>query len=197
MTQSRQNQQRTAIVYFGPELKDYLSLVQDDNRSQYIDYIQGPLQEQLGADMHHAGCPDREHYTIHGLRERRVQGRQGETRVVPICRVRCQGCRAVFTVLPSFLMRYRRQDTDCLGKLLKMNLGMGLSQRETATIYAWNQGPDEWRPGWIGSLVQWFGRLMPVSQLLMRLGLFRPQHLLSNEKFATLDGETIYLFLIS
>jgi hypothetical protein len=36
-------------------------------------------------------------------------------------------------------MRYRRQDTDCPGKLMEMNLGMGLSQRETATIYAWNQ----------------------------------------------------------
>jgi hypothetical protein len=74
-------------------------------------------------------------------------------------------------------MRYRRQDTDCLGKLLELNVGMGLSQRETATIYAWNQAGHEWRPGWIWALIQWFGCLLPVSLLLLRLGLFPPRTL--------------------
>ena len=31
----------------------------------------------------------------------------------------------------------------------------------------------------------------------MRLGLSLPEHLLSDEKFATLTGERIYLFLVS
>ena len=74
-------------------------------------------------------------------------------------------------------MRYRRQDTDCLGKLIEMNLGMGLSQRETAQIYAWNQTGHQWQPGWIWGLVQWLGGLMPVALLLMRLGLFPPRAL--------------------
>lgn len=74
-------------------------------------------------------------------------------------------------------MRYRRQDTDCLGKLMEMNLGMGLSQRETATIYAWNQSDPQWRPGRIWRLSQWLGCLMPVPLLLMRLGLFPPRAL--------------------
>lgn len=117
--------------------------------------------------------------------------------MIPICRVRCQGCQAVFTVLPSFLMRYRRQDTDYLGKLLAMNLGMGMSLRETGTIYTWNQTSKPWRPGWIWLLVRWLGCLMPVSLLLMRLGLFPPVPLLSDEKFASLAGEEIYLFLIA
>jgi Domain of unknown function (DUF6431) len=197
MKESSQNQKRTAIVYFGPKQEDYLKLLQAEDRSSYIDYIQAPLQQQLGLEMHHDGCLDTGRYTVHGLRERKVQGWLGQTQVIPICRVRCQSCRAVFTVLPSFLMRYRRQDTDCLGKLLEMVLGMGLSQRETATIHAWNQSTESWRPGWIWYLVQWFGNLMPVSSLLMRLGLLPPQHLLSDEKFATLDSEEIYLFLIS
>jgi hypothetical protein len=177
MTESRQNQKRTAIVYFGPQQEDYLKLVQAKDRSRFIEYIQRPLQEQLVSEMHHSGCCDTSCYTIHGLRERRVQGWLGETRVIPICRVRCQRCRAVFRVLPSFLMRYRRQDTDCLGKMWSMNLGMGLSQRETATIYAWNQPGHEWRPGWVWALIQWFGGLLPVSLLLMRLGLFPPRTL--------------------
>lgn len=58
-------------------------------------------------------------------------------------------------MLPSFLMRYRRQDTDYLGKLMELNLGMGLSLRETATIYEWNQGQGRWQPGWVWALIQW------------------------------------------
>lgn len=177
MAEAHQNQKRTAIVYFGDQQEDYLKLIQAPERSAFIEYIQRPLQAQLTQDMHHRGCSDRSCYTLHGLRERRVQGWLGEKRVIPICRVRCQSCRAVFTVLPSFLMRYRRQDTDCLGKLMEMNLGMGLSQRETATIYAWNQSDPQWRPGWIWRLSQWLGCLMPVPLLLMRLGLFPPRAL--------------------
>jgi hypothetical protein len=197
MKKSQQNQKRTAIVYFGSQHEDYLKLLQSEDRSKYIEYIQAPLQQQLIPEMHHIGCSDTSQYTIHGLRERKVQFWMGQTQIIPICRVRCQSCRAVFTVLPSFLMRYRRQDTDSLGKLMEMNLGMGLSQRETATIYAWNHSSDPWRPGWIWSLVQWLGHLIPVSLLLIRLGLLPPQHLLSDEKFATLEGKEIYLFLVS
>lgn len=177
MPEERHNQKRTAIVYFGPQQEDYLKLVQAEDRSAFIQFIQLPLQEQLVSEIHNSGCSDASCYTVHGLRERRVQGWLGETRVIPICRVRCQSCRAVFTVLPSFLMRYRRQDPDCLGKLMEMNLGMGLSQRETATIYAWNQRSHEWRPGWIWALVQWLGCLMPVALLLMRLGVIPPSAL--------------------
>ena len=122
MPEVRQNQKRTAIIYFGPEQADYLNLVQAENRREFLAYIQRPLQEQIGLEQHKSGCSRQSSYTVHGLRERRVQGWLGETRVIPICRVRCQGCRAVFTVLPSFLMRYRRQDTDYLGKLMEMNL---------------------------------------------------------------------------
>ena len=53
------------------------------------------------------------------------------------------------------------------------------------------------QPGWVWALVQWLGSLMPVSGLLMHLGLSLSEHLLSDEKFATLRGERIYLFLVS
>ena len=90
---------------------------------------------------------------------------------VPIYRVRCCGCGAVFTVLPSFILRYRRQDSDCLSKLLTLSLSMGLSQRQTATIYTWSGMERNWTPGWVWSLLHWLGKLLPVAWLLLRLGL--------------------------
>ena len=197
MSEPRVHQKRTAIVYFGATKQDYLSLVQEKKHSALLEYIQPLLKAQLQTEQHHDGCTDQGRYTIHSQRDRQLQGLMGSSETIPICRVRCQTCRAVFTVLPSFIMRYRRQDTDCLGKLLEMNLGMGLTLRETATIYNWMGKDRRWQPGWIWSLVQWFGCLLPVYMLLMRMGLTPPQHLLSDEKFAVLDGEKVYLFLVS
>jgi hypothetical protein len=198
MPQKRHNQNRTAIVYFGSTRQDYLDLVQaDDYHQAYIEYVQKPLQEQLSSDKHKPDCHDSSRYTVHSQRERQLKGWQGEAEILPICRVKCCDCKAVFTVLPSFIPRYRRQDTDCLGKLLELNLGMGLTQRETAQIYEWVNPAAGWHPGWVWSLIQWLGDLLPVSLLMMRLGLTPPQHVLSDEKFATLNGEQIYLFLLS
>ena len=174
MTAKQAYQNRTAIVQFGATKQDYLDLVQSEDRKALIAHLQAPLQSQLSVERHKPGCVDTSRYTIHGLRERQVQSWLGQAATIPICRVRCKSCRAVFTVLPSFILRYRRQDADCLGKLLELNLGMGLSQRETATIYSWLGIERGWQPGWIWSLVQWLGNLMPVCLLLMRLGLTPP-----------------------
>ena len=174
MAEKQPYQNRTAIVQFGTTKQDYLDLVQSEERKALIAHLQAPLQAQLSVERHKPGCADTSRYTIHGLRERQVQSWLGPAETIPICRVRCQSCRAVFTVLPSFILRYRRQDADCLGKLLELNLGMGLSQRETATIYSWLGTERGWQPGWIWSLVQWLGNLMPVCLLLMRLGLTPP-----------------------
>lgn len=197
MSASRQYQNRTAIIYFGSTREDYLQLLPAKDHGAYLEYVQPLLQAQLSLDKHDDGCKDTSRYTIHSQRSRSVQGWLGEKEVIPIFRTRCCCCRAVFTVLPSFIMRYRRQDVDCLGKLLEMNLGMGLSQRETATIYSWLGIERGWHPGWVWSLVQWLGHLLPVSLALLRLGLTPPPHLLSDEKFARLNGERIYLFLAS
>lgn len=197
MTATRPYQNRTAIVYFGPSKQDYLNLIEAQSHREYLDYAQLFLKEQLPLEMHHDNCHDSSCYTIHSQRTRFVQSWLGEKEEINICRVRCRCCRAVFTVLPSFIMRYRRQDTDCLGKLLEMNLGMGLTQRETATIYSWLGKERGWHPGWIWNLVQWLGNLLPVSLVLMSLGLTPPVHLLSDEKFAVLNAERIYLFLAS
>jgi len=197
MSEAHVNQKRTAILYFGATKQDYLSLVQEKRHSALLKYIQPLLKAQLQPEQHHDGCTDQSHYTIHSQRNRHLQGLSGQRETIPICRVRCQACRAVFTMLPSFILRYRRQDADCLGKLLEMNLGMGLTLRETASIYSWMGVEQGWQPSWVWTLVQWLGYLLPVSLLLMRMGLTPPEHLLSDEKFAVLNGEKVYLFLVS
>ena len=174
MSEQQTFQNRTTIVHFGATKQDYLNLVQSDDHKPLINHLQAPLQAQLSPDRHNPGCPDTSRYTLHSLRQRQLQGWLGAQETIPICRARCQSCRAVFTVLPSFIVRYRRQDADCLGKLLELNLGMGLSQRETATIYSWLGTERGWQPGWVWSLVQWLGNLLPVCLLLLRLGLTPP-----------------------
>lgn len=74
---------------------------------------------------------------------------------------------------------------------------MGLSQRHTALVYTWSGIERSWTPGWVWALLQWLGSLLPVAWLLLRLGLTPPEHVLSDEKFAALEGEPIYLFLVS
>jgi Domain of unknown function (DUF6431) len=197
MSEPRTNQKRTAILYFGETRQAYLNLVEPKRHKAFLEFIQPLLSAQLQVEQHHAGCSDQSHYTIHSQRNRQLQSLLGVKETLPICRVRCQNCRAVFTVLPSFILRYRRQDSDCLGKLLEMNLGMGLTLRETASIYSWMGIDHGWQPGWVWSLVQWLGNLLPVFVLLMRMGRTPPQHLLSDEKFAVLNGEKVYLFLVS
>ncbi len=181
------NHQRTAIVYFGSKREDYLCLAAAEDNKEFLSFIQQPLQAQLGSEKHRAGCADSSRYTGHGKRERYLQGWLGERVTVPICRVRCCSCGAVFTVLPSFILRYRRQDSDCLSKVSRAILSMGLSQRHTALVYTWSGLERSWTPGWVWGLLQWLGNLLPVTWLLLRLGLTPPEHVLSDEKFASLE----------
>ncbi len=67
-------------------------------------------------------------------------------------------------------MRYRRQDTDCLEKLLRLSLAMHLSQRHAALVYSWGGAERAWGPTWMWNLVQWLGNLMPVAWFLMAIG---------------------------
>jgi hypothetical protein len=69
--------------------------------------------------------------------------------------------------------------------------------RHTALVYTWSDIERSWTPSGVWDLLQWLGKLIPVTWLLLRLGLTPPEHILSDEKFATLDGEPIYLFLVS
>ena len=58
MKASRQYQNRTAIIYFGPTKQDYLKLVESESHQAYLDYAQPFLKEQLSLEMPHDGCND-------------------------------------------------------------------------------------------------------------------------------------------
>lgn len=174
MSDTHEYQNRTAILYFGATKEAYVNLVKADNHRDFLEYVQPRLKEQLTLERHNEGCEDIGRYTVHSQRDRQLQGWLGASESIPVCRVRCRNCRAVFTVLPSFILRYRRQDADCLGKLLEMNLGMGLTLRETARIYSWLGKERGWQPSWVWNLSQWLGNLIPVALLLIRLGLTPP-----------------------
>lgn len=83
------NQERTAVVYFGPQREDYFRLAAAEGRREFLSFIQQPLQVQLGAEKHRAGSGNTSRYTGHGQRERYVQGWLGERVRIPICR--CAG----------------------------------------------------------------------------------------------------------
>jgi hypothetical protein len=75
MSEQPKNQQRTAIIYFGPTQQDYQHLVEAEKRPAFIDFIQSPLQQQLGRELHRHDCACTSHYTVHQWRERTlVQG---------------------------------------------------------------------------------------------------------------------------
>ena len=48
-----------------------------------------------------------------------------------------------------------------------------------------------------GSLVQWLGKPNACVFTVAASGTHPPAHLLSDEKFASLEGEQIYLFLVA
>lgn len=50
------NQQRTAIVYFGPKWETYLELVEAEDSSEFLRFTQQPLQAQLGVEKHQPNC---------------------------------------------------------------------------------------------------------------------------------------------
>lgn len=68
------NQQLPAVIYFGSERETYLQLVQAADSKAFLQFIQQPLQVQLGVEKHKVNCPDRSRYTGLVLRERSVQG---------------------------------------------------------------------------------------------------------------------------
>jgi hypothetical protein len=104
MTEKQPYQNRTAIVHIGSTKQEYLSFIQSEDHQPLIQHLQAPLKAQLSAERHKPGCLDTGRYTLHSIRNRQLQGWLSEPETLPICRARCQSCRAVFTVLPSFIL---------------------------------------------------------------------------------------------
>ena len=65
MCKPSENQNRTAIIYFGETKQDYLRIVEEKGHRELLEYIQPLLKAQLQQEQHHEGCSDQSRYTVH------------------------------------------------------------------------------------------------------------------------------------
>ena len=158
------------------------------------------------ADGHGEGCPRQLHFTHHDTYVRYLKHFDGSGSLVSIMRVRCLECEAVFTGLPSFVVRYKRYDTDTLEKFMTLLFVTEDSYRMAGVEQALSMDDQRcgtWaalehaagmaiRPRALWGLVQWFGQLSP-AQLNLALGIEPPTHIIEDEKHMTQNGDKVYV----
>ena len=101
-----------------------------------------------------------------------------------IWRIQCTRCRAVFTVLPHFVLRYRKMRPDVAREALLATHG-GLSLELCATI--WHLSPMA-----LYRLICALGRHSLVS-VLLKCHLPLPAYILADEKHGKCLTERVYL----
>src|SRR6516165_10410160 len=103
---------------------------------------------------------------------------------VTIWRIQCTTCRAVFTVLPHFILRYRQMRPEVARDALVATHG-GLSLELCAVLYHLS-------PMALYRLICAFGHHSLVT-VLTRCGLPLPVYFLADEKHSRCLGEKVYL----
>ena len=103
---------------------------------------------------------------------------------ISIWRLQCTTCKAVFTVLPHFVLRYRSLHPDVARNALLATHG-GLSLEICAVI--WHLSPMA-----LSRLVCAFGRQSLVT-VLTRCGLPLPTYFLADEKHSRCLTDKVYL----
>jgi hypothetical protein len=104
-----------------------------------------------------------------------------------IWRLQCTTCRAVFTVLPHFVLRYRQMRPEVARDALLATHG-GLSLERCAVLYHIS-------PMALYRLICAFGHLSLVT-VLTRCGLLLPVYFLADEKHSRCLTEKVYLLTI-
>jgi hypothetical protein len=158
------------------------------------------------ATEHEAGCRRQLQFTHHDSYSRWAKHFNGRQSRVVIQRVRCLDCGAVFSVQPSFIIRYKRYETDALEKLMTLLFITEDSYRMAGVSQALaidDQQAGSWlaleasqaqaiQPLTLWRLVQWLGQLSP-AQLNLALGVEPPQIIIEDEKHATECGQKSYI----
>src|SRR5712691_318061 len=172
-TATREN--RTITVDFQDE-STYLPLLSDGKA--FVEFVVAFLLA-LGFQLKHkatcrgGGCLTRpSHY---------VRVRLGG---LTIWRIQCTTCRAVFTVLPQFVLRYRSMPPEVARDALLATHG-GLSLEWCAVIYHIS-------PMALYRVVCAFGRQSLVT-VLTRCGLPLPAYFLADEKHSRCLADKVYL----
>jgi hypothetical protein len=205
-------QKRTITLYLGNTLGEYeATYLTETGLKALIRRVETADSINWGclATGHEAGCPRQLHFTHHDSYSRWVKHFNGTQSVVVIHRVRCLDCGAVFSVQPSFLIRYKRYDTDATEKLMTLLFITEDSYRMAGvsqTLALDDQQAGTWaaleihqahaiQPLALWRLVQWLGQLSP-AQLNLALGVEPPQIIIEDEKHATECGQKSYIPLV-
>jgi hypothetical protein len=207
---NRQN--RTITLHLGNTLAEYEStylsqtgLVALIRRVEIADSLDwGCL-----ATGHEGECPRQLHFTHHDSYRRWAKHFDGSQSWVVIYRVRCLDCGVVFSVHPSFIIRYKRYETDATEKLMtllfitedsyrmaEVSQTLALDKQQAGTWRALETHQDQAiQPLALWRLVQWLGQLSP-AQLNLALGVEPPTHIIEDEKHASQGEQKSYIPLV-
>jgi hypothetical protein len=170
---TRQN--RTITIDFQDEAT-YFQLLGDPQA--FVEFVLAFLLSLGFQLLHKASCSEGGSLTRHSHYARlRLGG-------LTIWRVQCTTCKAVFTVLPHFVLRYRSMRPDIARDALLATHG-GLSLELCAVLYHIS-------PMALYRLVCAFGHQSLVA-VLTRCGLPLPAYILADEKHSRCLAERVYL----
>ncbi len=207
-----ERQNRTVTLYLGNTLAEYQELISTEEGLQTL-IRQVELADSIDwghlADGHHPGCPRCLHFTHHNSYTRWVKHFDSTKSLVTIIRVRCLECEAVFTIQPSFIVRYKRYDTDAIEKLMTLlfitedsyrmaavSQALGMDRQQAGTWVALAEAEGEAiSPMVLWGLVQWLGQLSP-AQLNLALGVEPPSHVIEDEKHLKECGQKVYVPIV-
>lgn len=175
-TPHRKNQNRSITVDFQDEAT-YHRLRHD--RRAFVEFVVAFITSLGFQLVHKCGCPGGCALTRHSSY---VRVRVGN---LVIWRLQCKHCRAVFTILPHFVLRYQSMTPEHAKQALLAVYG-GLSLEWTAMVV-----PDVSAMA-VYRLVRAVGRTSLVSALV-RCGLPLPPYLLADEKHSQCLGMKVYL----
>src|SRR5256885_5426594 len=148
------------------------------NTTAFVEFVLAFLLSTGFQLLHKASCSAGGRLTRHSHYARvRLGG-------LTIWRVQCTTCQAVFTVLPHFVLRYRRMSPDVARQALIATHG-GLSLEWCAVI--WNISPMA-----LYRVICAFGQ-QHVVPVLTRCGLPLPTYILADEKHSRCLTARVYL----
>lgn len=207
---NRQN--RTITLHLGNTLAEYeTTYLSETGLAALIRRVEIADSLDWGclATGHEADCPRYLHFTHHDSYRRWAKHFNGSQTEVVIQRVRCLDCGAVFSVQPSFIIRYKRYETDATEKLMALlfitedsyrmasvSQALGLDRQQEGTWRALDQ-PEQAAisPMALWGLVQWLGQLSP-AQLNLALGVEPPSHIIEDEKHMKQCGQKVYVPMV-
>jgi hypothetical protein len=205
-------QNRTVTLYLGNILAEYEALISTkEGIEKLVRQVEVADSINWGhlADGHEPDCPRCLHFTHHDSYTRWLKHFDGCQSPVDMIRVRCLECGAVFTIQPSFIVRYKRYDTDAIEKLMTLlfitedsyrmagvSQALGMDKQQAGTWVALAETDQEtislmalW------GLVQWLGQLSP-AQLNLALGVEPPSHIIEDEKHMKECGQKVYVPIV-